>query len=101
MAQRGSGRKEEVPGTHRVMMATEDSCLTRMVASTLGWGSPKAILKSRISAQVVNLEAIPGGPGKGWVSETGQGRRPRQCALIADVLPIWLELINGCWGRRG
>ena len=69
-------------------MATEDSCLTRTVASTLGWGPPKAILKSRISAQVVYLEAIPGGPGKGWVSETGQGRRPRQCALIGKEMQV-------------
>lgn len=57
-------------------MATEDSCLTRTVASALGWGPPKVILKGRISAQVVYLEAIPRGTGSGWVSETGEGRRP-------------------------
>ena len=77
-------------------MATEDSCLTRMVASTLGWGSPKAILKSRISAQVVNLEAIPGGPGKGGVSETGQGRHAIKVALLSMTPPK--AIMTGlCW----
>lgn len=87
LARRGSGRKEEVPGTHKVTMAIEDSCLTRTVASTLGRGAPKAILRSRISARVVYLEAIPGGPGKGWVRDRA-GKEAKTVCTDRQRLPL-------------
>ena len=78
-------------------MATEDSRLTTTVTSALGWGPPEVILKGRISAQVVYLEAIPRGTGRGWASETGEGRRTTQCALISRS-PL---SANGAQSRQG
>lgn len=69
------------------MMAIEDSCLTRTVASTLGRGPPKAILRSRISVRVVYLEAIPGDPGKGWVRDRA-GKEAKTVCPDRQRLPL-------------
>lgn len=62
-------------------MVVGDSCLTRSVASLLGWGHPEGDPDAKIPPQESYLGSNPRRHRKG-IGETGQGRRPISSKLI-------------------